>query len=263
MKKPFVLTILLVLVSCVMWYGAVRIWSIPEYLLPGPLTVLTYFMAHFQELAYHTAVTLAEALIGFLIANILAISAAIGVLFVPGLAKAVMPFAISLKTTPIVAMAPLLLLWFGTGMAPKVAAAALICFFPALVNSLTGFNSLLEGEADLFHVYGAAKGQILMKLQIPRAAPYIFAALKVSSSLCIVGAIVGEFVGANHGIGYLILVSSYHLETVRMFSALFATAIAGTLLYVVLDICGRKYVFWQPALDEMRVDSPASRKSPR
>jgi NitT/TauT family transport system permease protein len=182
--------------------------------------------------------------------------------YVRNLDKAVMPFAIALKTTPIVAMAPLLLLWLGNGIAPKVAAAALICFFPALVNSLRGFHALAEGEEDLFRVYGASKTQMLMKLRFRRAAPFIFSALKVSSSLAIVGAIVGEFVGANQGIGYVILVASYHLETVRMFAALAMAAVAGVIFYILLSYLDSKFVFWAVSpSEEIKINSPKVRKS--
>lgn len=171
-----------------------------------------------------------------------------------------MPFAIALKTTPIVAMAPLLLLWFGTGLAPKVAASALICFFPVLVNSLKGLNDFKEGEEDVFRVYGASKTQVLLKLRFQRATPYIFSAFKVSSSLAIVGAIVGEFVGANEGIGYIILVSSYHLETVNMFAALFMSAIAGVVLFLIISYIDRKVVFWMVnPLNDYRLESPPQR----
>ncbi len=228
----------------VVWEAFIRLFKIKEYLLPSPARILADLWHNLPDLAGHGGTTLFEALIGFLIANALAILLAVGVSFAPALARAVMPFAIALKTTPIVAMAPLLLLWFGTGLAPKIAAAALISFFPALVNSIRGLHSLEAGEGDLFKVYGASKLQVLFKVRFPRAAPYIFSALKISSSLCIVGAIIGEFVGANRGIGYVILVSSYHLETVRMFSAMAVAALAGIAFYASISAAEGRIVFW-------------------
>ncbi|HWM24214.1 MAG TPA: ABC transporter permease [Chthoniobacterales bacterium] len=243
-----------------LWEGICRFFKVPAYLLPTPSQIFAEIIYNFSSLATHTAVTVSEALLGFLIANVCAIALSVCMLYIRHLDRAIMPFAIALKTTPIVAMAPLLLIWFGTGMAPKVAAAALICFFPALVNSLKGFNALEEGEEDLFRIYGASKTQMLLKLRFQRAAPYIFSALKVSSSLSIVGAIVGEFVGANKGIGYVILVASYHFEFARMFAALFMSAIAGVVFYAAISYFDRKYVFWLVGpVVEIRLDSPPPR----
>jgi NitT/TauT family transport system permease protein len=234
----------------VAWEAACRVFAIKEYLLPTPFQIAGTLFTEFPSLLVNAGTTILEALIGFVIANVSAIALSICMVYVRNLDKAFLPFAIALKTTPIVAMAPLLLLWLGTGMAPKVASAALICFFPALVNSLKGFTALSDGEEDLFRVYGASKTQLLFKLRFQRAAPYIFAALKVSSSLAIVGAIVGEFVGANRGIGYVILVASYHLETVKMFAALVMSAAAGIILYAAISYLDRKLVFWDVAPQE-------------
>lgn len=253
--------LLLGILALVVWEGVTKIFSIPEYILPPPSMVLIDLFKNFLSLLNHTGITLTEAIIGFIIANFCAIFLSVIIIFIPSVDKAIMPFAIALKTTPIVAMAPLLLIWLGTGMAPKIAASALICFFPSLVNSLKGFNALQEGEDELFRVYGASKMQILIKLRFRRAAPYIFSALKISSSLSIVGAIVGEFVGANKGIGYIILTATYHLNFVRMFSALIMTAIAGIIFYFLISFFDKKFVFWLASpVDEVGLESFSQKK---
>ena len=252
----FMITVLL------LWELTTWAFKIHEYILPGPSKIASAFFQNFSDLAMHAGVTLAEAGIGFVIANVVAILFAIVTTFTPTLARAILPFAIALKTTPVVAMAPLLLLWFGNGMAPKIAAAVVISFFPALVGSMRGFHALEVGEADLFFVYGASKWKMLKSLRFRRAAPFIFSALKISSSLCVVGAIVGEFAGANRGIGYVILVSSYHLETVKMFAALAWAAVGGVLLYGILAMIDRRIVFWaKDPTDEGRLESPLSAQS--
>lgn len=259
--KKLLPPILLGLFLLVLWQLACIIFKIPQYLLPTPWEITQELSRNITTLLYHTAFTSIEAVLGFIIANILALSLAICMVYVRNLDKAVMPIAIALKTTPIVAMAPLLLLWFGTGIAPKIMAAALICFFPALVNSIKGFSALHENEEDLFRVYNASRTQILIKLRFYRASPFIFSALRISSSLAIVGAIIGEFVGANRGIGYLILVSSYHLETVRMFAALVMAAGAGVVFYGVISFFDRRIVNWvQTPSDEIRLESPTKVK---
>jgi len=245
MKKQEVLPpIVLGIVGLSLWEFSCRFFDMPTYLLPKPSDVVREVADNFGSLSFNAVVTVIEAVFGFFLANALAIGASVCMVYVRYMDRALMPFAIALKTTPIVALAPLLLLWLGSGMAPKIASAALICFFPALVNSLKGLYSFDEGEEDLFRVYGASKTKMLTKLRFWRAAPYIFAALKISSSLAIVGAIVGEFVGANKGIGYVILISSYHLETPKMFAALFFASVSGLLFYAFIAAIDRRVVFW-------------------
>lgn len=260
MIRRIVPPLVFALAALIVWELACYLFEIPTYILPTPRSIGAELSHSGGMLVSNAAATLWEALLGFVIANVLAILLAMAMVYIRHLDRAVMPFAIALKTTPIVAMAPLLLLWLGNGIAPKVASAALICFFPVLVNAIKGFTALEEGEEDLFRIYGASRTAALFKLRFYRAAPYIFSALKVSSSLAVVGAIVGEFVGANRGIGYVILVASYHLETARMFAALVVAAAAGVGFYLVLSYLDRKLIFWQPLpTDEIRMESPRSR----
>ncbi|HZX20694.1 MAG TPA: ABC transporter permease [archaeon] len=156
------------------------------------------------------------------------------------------PYAIALKTTPIIAIAPLLILWLGSGIESKIASSAIICFFPILVNTVNGLKSADEETLNLLKSYSASKWQIFTKIRLPLAAPYIFSALKISTGLAVVGAIVGEFVGSNQGIGYLILVSSYHLETAKMFAAIFLSAFIGITFFYLITWIEKKVVFWLP-----------------
>jgi NitT/TauT family transport system permease protein len=260
-KKDILPPLILGIAFFLLWEIICNIFKLKTYLLPKPTLVIKDIYENILVLLKNAGVTFIEAFIGFIIANSIAIFLSVVMIYIRYSEKAIMPFAIALKTTPIVAMAPLLLLWFGNGLAPKIASSALICFFPVLVNTIKGFYSLHEGEEDLFVVYGASKTKILFKLRFQRAAPYVFSALKVSSSLSIVGAIIGEFVGANIGIGYLILVSSYHLETVRMFSALIVSAAIGVVFYAIISFAERKILFWDISSSiEMRMPSPRIKK---
>lgn len=226
------------------WEFLVRAFSIPQYLLPAPSAIAVDFAASINSLLFHAGITLWEAFLGFLLANALGILVAIAFAHSKTLEKGLYPFAIALKTTPIVAMAPLLILWFGNGIASKVAAAALIAFFPAIVNTTRGLKSIDNEALDLFKSLSASKWQIFSKLRFPTALPYIFSALKISTSLAVVGAIVGEFVGANKGIGFVILVSSYHLEIVKMFSAVIAAALTGIIFFWIISLIEKRIVFW-------------------
>jgi NitT/TauT family transport system permease protein len=203
-----------------------------------------------ESLALQLAVTFSEALMGFVIASVLASAAALLFVRFRTLEKGFFPIAIALKTTPLVALAPLLVLWQGTGLWSKVTAASLICFFPVLVNTVKGLKAADAEYFELFKSLGASRPQEFGKLRIPFCLPYLFSALKISSSLAVVGAIVGEFVGATQGLGYLIMISSAHIETPTLFSAIFASAAAGLVLFYAIGAAERFVVFWQEASPE-------------
>jgi NitT/TauT family transport system permease protein len=225
----------------VAWQGIVFVADIPEYLLPSPSAIVE---AVDRSLAIAFAVTFAEALAGFLVASALAF--AVATLFVRfrTLEDGLFPIAIAVKTTPIVAIAPLLVIWLGTGWWSKIVAAILICFFPVLVNTVKGLKAADFEYRELFETLGASRAQEFRKLRVPFCLPYLFSALKISSSLAVVGAIVGEFVGATKGLGYLIIVSSAHLETPTLFSAIFAAALAGIAMFYAIGWTERRLIFW-------------------
>jgi len=240
--KPALITPLLFgAAALALWQAVVVLWAVPEYLLPSPAAILASVD---QSLLVQFGVTFMEALSGFAFASLLAF--AIALLFVrfPTLERGLFPIAIAIKTTPIIAIAPLLVLWQGTGWWSKITAASLICFFPVLVNVVKGLKSVELDFHDLFRSLGATSAQEFGKLRLPFALPYLFSALKISSSLAVVGAIVGEFVGATQGLGYLIMISSAHLETATLFSAVFASAFAGIALFYAIGLVERRVVFW-------------------
>ncbi len=231
-----------ILFALLAWELAVRTLRVPAYLLPPPSAI---FASMERSLFMHLAVTLGEALAGFLLASILAFLAALAFVRSPTLERGLFPLAVTLKTTPLVAIAPLLVLWMGTGWSSKVAAAALICFFPVLVNAVKGLKAADADYYELFRAMKASRRQEFRKLRIPFCLPYLYSALKISSSLAIVGAIVGEFVGATQGLGYLIMISSSHLDTDTLFSAIFAAALAGIAVFQLIGWIERRVVFWQ------------------
>ncbi|WP_309122218.1 ABC transporter permease [Paenibacillus sp.] len=229
-------------VFVVLWELAVRWFDIPVYLLPAPSSVVSSMDAN---LASHMTVTLLEALVGFLIANVLGLLTAVIFVHSKPIEKGAFPLAIALKTTPLVALAPLLVVWMGTGYSSKVVASMLICFFPILVNSVKGLKAIEHEAWELFSTYKGSKWDMFWKLRLPTSLPYVLSALKISSSLAIVGAIVGEFVGANKGLGYVVLVSSYHMDTPVMFSAIIASAACGLALFWAIAWLEKKVIFWQ------------------
>lgn len=226
----------------ILWEVVVRLFNIPLYLLPAPSAVAQEINV---ELWTHTLVTLFESITGFIIANILGFLTAVIFVHSKPIERGMFPLAIALKTTPLVALAPLLVVWLGTGYGSKIVASMLICFFPILVNSVKGLKAIEYEAWELFSTYKGTKWDIFWKLRLPSSLPYVMSALKISSSLSIVGAIVGEFVGANKGLGYVVLVSSYHMDTPVMFSAILASAVCGLLLFWFIAWLEKKLVFWQ------------------
>jgi NitT/TauT family transport system permease protein len=239
--------LLFALFMLVLWQGMVMTLHIPEYLLPAPTAILATID---RTLVTQLAVTSLEALIGFLIASTLAFASAILFVRFPTLEDGLFPIAIAVKTTPIVAVAPLLVIWLGTGWWSKIVAVVLICFFPVLVNAVKGLKAADAEYRELFQTLGATGAQEFRKLRIPYCLPYLFSALKISSSLAVVGAIVGEFVGATQGLGYLIIVSSAHLETATLFAAIAAAAMAGIAMFYVIGWTERRVVFWHSGTTE-------------
>lgn len=231
----------------IIWEVVVQLFSIPTYLLPAPSTVMQEIDG---SLMSHMLVTLYEALVGFILANILGFATAVIFVHSKPIEKGMYPLAIALKTTPLVALAPLLVVWLGTGYESKIVASMLICFFPILVNSVKGLKAIEHEAWELFTTYKGTKWEIFWKLRLPTSLPYVMSALKISSSLAIVGAIVGEFVGANKGLGYVVLTSSYHMDTPIMFSAIFASALCGLVLFWTISLLERKLIFWQ-RIDEV------------
>jgi NitT/TauT family transport system permease protein len=223
------------------WQGIVVFAQIPEYLLPAPTAIAASVD---RSLAVQFMVTFIEALAGFVIASVLAFAVATMFVRYRALEDGLFPIAIAVKTTPIVAIAPLLVIWLGTGWWSKIVAAILICFFPVLVNTVKGLKAADLEYRELFETMGASRALEFRKLRVPYCLPYLFSALKISSSLAVIGAIVGEFVGATQGLGYLIIISSAHLETATLFSAIFAAALAGIAMFYVIGFAERRVVFW-------------------
>lgn len=247
--KEIFLPILFFIGILVIWEILVLGFDIPEYLLPKPTKIISEIITDFNSLLKHTGITMLEAVIGFLVGNILGFLAAVIFSHSKTIEKGFYPYAIALKTTPILAMAPLLILWFGTGIVSKIAASAIVCFFPILVNTVKGLKTIDDEYLDLLKSFSANKYQIFIKLRLPNSLPYIFSALKISTGLAVVGAIVGEFVGAKEGIGFIILTSTYHLETTTMFASIIISALGGILFFYLISLLEKQIVFWQKPED--------------
>lgn len=232
--------------------GGLAAWEIfalasnaPEFLFPRPSKIILEIIENFPFLLKHTGVTMSEAAIGFVIANILGFCLAVIFVYSKIAEKGIYPLAVALKTVPTLALAPFLVLMFGIGAASKIAIVAVACFFPILVNAIKGLRTVDEEALDLFKSLSASKWQIFTKLRLPDALPYIFPALKTSAVISILGAIMGEFIGANKGIGYVILTSTQTFNIPIMFAAIVMSSLAGLLFFWLVCLAERKIIFWQ------------------
>jgi len=238
-KKVFNIIIFLLI-----WQVFIFIFKIPNYLFPSPIEVLNSLVLNNKIIIFNGSITLMESLLGFLLANCISIIIAIFISFKKKQENLIMSIAVTLKTIPIIAITPLLVLWFGSGFYSKIITAALVCFFPSLVNTLRGIKSIDKNLIELFDIYSASNYQKIKCLIIPSISPYLFSALKVSSSLAIIGALVGEFITANKGIGFLIISNYYSLNIAAVFANLIVISFMGIGLYNLIDFFEKKIIKW-------------------
>ncbi len=258
LKNILIPGILLLLVLAV-WAAAVRLFHVNHLVIPTPLEVGRALVLKRGILARQTAITMSEALGGFVLGSVTAYLVAILFVYSDTLRRAFYPYAVALKSTPIIAIAPILIIWFGNGLFSKVVMAALVAFFPVLVNAVDGLSSVGVDTMDLMQSLTASHWQVLVKVRIPNSLPALLAGLKVASSLAVVGAVIGEFTGATEGIGYLINVSSYYLDTPLMFAGVIMIGLAGVAFFKVLEAIEPTLIFGRvpsesPSL--FRVDGP-------
>lgn len=240
----------IVAVFLLLWESSVRLLRLPVYLLPAPSFVLKTLFSNSGEYAGATLLTLGEALTGLLLGTIAGALLASLLTLRPSLESGVMTLAILVKSTPLVAIAPLLTLWLGFGVLPKVIITALMTFFPVLVNVLSGLQRTDPALVDLFKSLHASRREMFFHLRLPFALPYLFSALKISAPLALVGAVVAEWTGASGGLGRVMWLAYTNLNLPFLFAAIFILATAGMVLYQLLRWCEGRLVFWQPEKPE-------------
>jgi len=243
--KENYLTFITFIIIILLWEFLIKIFKVNQIIVPTPTNIFISITNNFSLLITNTWVTTFEAIVGFLIGFLLAFVFASIFVFSKNIKKAIYPYAIALKATPIYALGPVLVVWFGTGIWSKIVMSALVCFFPILVNLVKGFTAVEEDALNLFKTYGASKVQIFYKLRIKNSYSYLFPSLKIASTLAVIGATIGEFIGASKGIGYLIVNSSYYLNTSLMFAAIIFISVVGILFFYLIDYIEKKMVFWE------------------
>jgi NitT/TauT family transport system permease protein len=228
----------------VLWEIAVRALSIPDYILPSPSVIVTKIVVSWQLLLVNAFVTLQEILLGFGLSVLIAIPLAVAVVYSRIFERVAFPFMVSLQTIPKVALAPILVMWLGYGILPKVMVAFLISFFPIVINSVIGMRSAEKEMIYLVQSMGASELTTFLKIRLPKALPSIFGGLKVGMGQAVVGATVGEFIAAEHGLGYLQLISQVRLDTPLLFAAVVVLSLLGVLLFNVVAWIERIALPW-------------------
>ena len=237
-------SIVLAIALLVGWEVAVKVGNVPAFLLPPPSTVLMRIVTDFEALLMHSMVTFNEVLLGFGLAIVVSIPLAAVLAQFRAVERALYPILVATQTVPKVAIAPLFVVWFGFGMTPKVLIAFLICFFPILIDALIGFRSTPKEVLWLARSMGASRLRMFFNFQLPAALPNIFAGLKVGSTLAVVGAVVGEFVAADRGLGYQLIVANGLMDVVLSFAILVVLSVLGIVLFAIVEIAERMMLPW-------------------
>lgn len=234
------------------WQFYVSVRDVPEYLVPGPGAVLSRLLSEPGYFYQHGLVTVIEAMLGLALGGGVAFAVGIALAVSRPLERGVLPWAIALKVTPIVAVAPMFTIWFGFGLLPKVLIAALITFFPVLINTITGLRAVNPGALDLMRSLHASPREVFLKLRLPSALPYLFAAVKVAVTLSLIGAVVAEWSGFGDGLGRVILLAHANLDMPTLFAGVLTLASLGVALTTLLSTIERRLLFWHESFSETR-----------
>lgn len=229
------------------WQGLVTLAHLPAFILPSPADVWTRFLKALADgsLLAHTGVTLLEVLVGLLVGALTALAVGYSIAKSRLLENLLAPFLVASQAVPLVAIAPLLVIWFGPGMFSKFLICALIVFFPVLVNTVVGVRAVPAALRDLMRSLRATPTQILTKLEIPAALPIFLGGLRIGAALSVIGAVVGEFVGSDSGLGFLINVGRGQYDTALVFVAVFMLIAMALALYGIVSFMEKKLLVWQ------------------
>ena len=234
---------LLILTVLVVWQIAVIISGISEFVLPSPSQIAIRLVEERWLLLSHAGVTAFEVLSGFLTSVAIGIPLALAIFYSPIFERAIYPVLVGMQTIPKIVLAPILVLYLGYGWAPKIVLAFLISFFPIVISTVVGLQSLDKGLVNLVRSMGATEAQVFFKIRLPAALPNIFGGFKVAISLAVIGAVIGEYIAADKGLGYLQLQANSQFDTTLNFAAVVVISSVGIGLYSVLNWLESKVSF--------------------
>ena len=229
----------MMVVMIAIWQVAAIFFSFPSYLLPAPSAIAQAMKVNAAVLIKQSLGTTVEILLGFALSVVVGVPLALAIYLWRPLERAIYPLLISSQAVPKVAVAPLFLVWFGFGLVPKVLIAFLIAFFPVVINTVMGLAALEREKVYLAQSMGLGPVATFFKIQLPNALPSIFAGLKISITLAVVGAVVGEFVGGEGGLGYLLLIANGNMDTALLFAGIVALTVLGVVLFGLIGLLKR------------------------
>jgi NitT/TauT family transport system permease protein len=218
------------------WWAVTAANLVKPYLVPSPGKTFDVITAQTGYFANHTWITAYETLLGFAIAIAVGVLSAVVMVYSPTVEKSLYPLLLFAQVIPKIAIAPLFVVWLGFGITPKIVVAVLMAFFPIVISTVTGLKSIDPEMLQLSATMGAGPGQTFWKIRFPAALPHLFAGLKVAATMAVTGAVVGEFVGANEGLGYVILQANGNLDTPMLFAGLLIMSLLGVVLFVAVEL---------------------------
>jgi NitT/TauT family transport system permease protein len=228
------------------WVVTAQGWLAP-YVLPSPADTWAAAAENAAYLGQHTWVTTYETVIGFALAVVIGELVAVIMAYSPGTERTVYPIILVAQVVPKIAIAPLFVVWLGFGVAPKITVAVLMAFFPVVISGLAGLRSVDPEVIELTSTMGASRLKTFAKVMFPASLPQLLSGLKVAATLAVTGAVVGEFVGGNEGLGYVILQANGNIDTAMLFAALVVMSLLGIVLFLIIEIAERLLIGWHPS----------------
>jgi NitT/TauT family transport system permease protein len=249
--RSYGLSIGIILVFFVLW----------EFVLPGdvsrvlprPSVIVSRIWSSRSTLLRAVQYTALEAVLGFLLGNGVAVLLAVSFIYSPTAADTVYPMAVVLRSIPLVALTPFIIIFFGQGIAGKVVIAALICFFPTLVNMVQGLTSVDVQALELMHTLNASERNLFWKMRVPYSLPYLFTSFKITSSAAVLGAIIGEWVGASKGLGAVIVSAMFNAQTELLWAAMIVATVVSILAYGITALAERILIPWHESVKQAQV----------
>ncbi len=226
------------------WEVLVHVLETPEYILPSPSAILSTIAADWSLLWPQLLVTLKEIVLGFVLAFVVAMILGFVIAHSEVMTRAIYPLLVASQTIPVIAIAPVFLIWFGYGIAPKVVITALLCFFPLTVNTIQGYSSIDPEYKKLFKAYNAGAWKTFRKLSLPAAVPFIMTGVKISITSSVIGATIGEWIGSDKGLGYMIIQSQAQIMTARIFASITLLSFTGIILFLIASFIERMVTPW-------------------
>ncbi|MDR2392454.1 MAG: ABC transporter permease [Planctomycetota bacterium] len=233
------------------WEAAVRIFDIPEYVLPSPISAVDHLIFRQPDANYdwplQIRTTALEVGISFFATALAGFAIAIAMSWSKLIRDILLPLFVFVNSLPLIAIAPILLIWVGYGLKLNVLIAFLVSFFPVVINTAAGMEAVDEDLLDLVRYLNASTFQVFVKIRIPNSLPYIFSGLKICSTMCIMGVVVGEFIASDRGLGYIIINSQYTMDIPPVFSSLIVVSLLGAALYGVVALLEKILMPWRRA----------------